>query len=84
MSKIDTVKWLQLSVNNLVERNYLQFIASIWNVDVISEKVSEKIESIGDSAFPYLDMEFFWYDNELHTRVHTSKNAALILKQVFK
>ena len=43
-----------MSVNTLIDGDYLQFTASIWNVDEISSKISNKIESIGNNAFPYI------------------------------
>ena len=55
-SKKDTLKWLnnfQLSLNKLIDGDCLQYIASIWNVDDISNKVLENIETIGDNTFPY-------------------------------
>ena len=95
MSKNDTVKWLndfQLSVNELIEGYYLQFTESIWNIDASSEKISNKIELVDNNAFPYLDMEFFWHDNKLHTKFHIKHNQRLSyleknsthLKQSFK
>ena len=80
MTKNETIKWLndfQMSVNTLIEGNYLQFTALIWNVDESSSKLTDKIDTVGDNAFPYLDMEFFWSDNELHTKVHIKQNQRL-------
>ncbi len=80
MTKNETIKWLndfQMSVNTLIEGNYLKFTASIWNVEESSSKLTDKIDTVGDNAFPYLDMEFFWSNNELHTKVHIKQNQRL-------
>ena len=62
----------------MIDGDYLQFMASIWNVDEISSKITNKIDSIGNNTFPYLNMEFFWSDkHELHTKVYIKQNQRL-------
>ena len=76
------VEWLdgfQAQVNKLTESEHLKFTLDIWNPDSPEEETSsnKRVTINRNSAFPYLDMEFYWLQDKLQFRVHLKPNQLL-------
>lgn len=70
----------QSRVNELIGSDSLQFTMEIWKPDSPPEEVprySDKITICRDEAFPYLDLEMYWRNDELQFRVHLKPNQVL-------
>ena len=76
------VEWLdsfQAQVNKLTGSEHLKFTLDIWNPDSPEEETpsNKRVTIKRNSAFPYLDMEFYWLQDELQFRVHLKPNQLL-------
>ena len=78
----ETCEWLsrfQSRVNELTGSECLQFTVDIWNPDARPDEVpsNDKVTICRDKAFPYLDLEMYWREEELKFRVHMKPNQVL-------
>ena len=74
--------WLdefQARVNQLTESEFLQFTCDIWDPDAPEDEIprNKKVTINRSKHFPYLDMEFFWQNEELKFQVHLKDNQLL-------
>ena len=67
----------QLPINKLINSNYLQFNALIWDISGTTKKVTDKIDRVDDNVFPYLDIEFFWNGNDLNAQIYINPTQHL-------
>eukprot|EP00957_Ditylum_brightwellii_P120209 9172657-Ditylum_brightwellii.AAC.1 len=81
----------QLQVDEVVGGTFFQFTAEVWNPletrklstteeDILADKWrfwAEKVTVIKESAFPYLDMQLLWKDEELYFSVYSKKNQMI-------
>ena len=70
----------QSNVNALIGSDSLVFTMEIWKPDSPPEEVPrnpDKITICRDDAFPYLDLEMYWRNDELQFRVHLKPNQVL-------
>ena len=78
----DLENWLkefQGRVNKLLKSEALQFTAEIWMGDGEigrATKVSG-VKVVSKNAFPYLDIEMFWNNQDLHFKVYKKNNQQL-------
>ena len=83
----DILTWhdnFQAKVNQLTGGDYLQFTCEIWAdpkhqplPQPPTSTTSHLIEINTTQAFPYLDMEFYWYNKALAFKVHLKPNQCL-------
>eukprot|EP00984_Skeletonema_dohrnii_P023783 scaffold12871_cov72-Skeletonema_dohrnii-CCMP3373.AAC.1 len=74
--------WLELfqgRANTLTGSDSLKFTMEIWNPDAPEDEVPrlKKVEIVRKEAFPYLDLEMYWRNEDLQFRVHVKENQAL-------
>ncbi len=69
----------QSRVNETCGSDHLQFTAEIWNCDAPENIVpsNENVKINRKKAFPYLDVEMYWLDDDLKFRVHLKENQLL-------
>ena len=76
----DWYEEFQDRVNTLTGSDSLKFTMEIWKPNSPPEEVprySDKITICTDEAFPYLDLEMYWRNDELQFRVHLKPNQVL-------
>jgi len=79
----EIVSWrnnFQASVNKLTQSEHLQFTVDVWDPDAPTGSVSSDSKFVTictDDAFPYLDMELYWRDDDLKFKVHLKPNQKL-------
>ena len=62
----------------LAEGDYMQFTCSMWTPGANTENgTTSKVTTVTDRAFPYLDMEMKWKDNDLCFGVHVKPNQQI-------
>ena len=71
----DWLKLFQNRVNQLTGSEYLQFTCDVWMSDTPPDlkPKNKKVKINRKSAFPYLDMELNWINDELKFKVHHKK-----------
>ena len=59
---VDWLDMFQKRVNELTGSEHLKFTLDIWDPDSPKDEKpsNERVTSNRSSAFPYLDMEFYW------------------------
>ena len=71
----------QAKVNQLLGSEGLQFTMDIWdanNTQLLPQPANkEKVTICAKNAFPYLDMELYWRNDELKFRVHIKPNQQI-------
>ena len=69
----------QSRVNEICGSDHLQFTAEIWNCDAPKSIVpsNENVKINRKKAFPYLDVEMYWLDDDLKFHVHLKENQLL-------
>jgi len=76
----DWYEEFQSRVNTLIGSDSLKFTMEIWKPNSPPEEVprySDKITICRNDAFPYLDLEMYWRNDELQFRVHLKPNQVL-------
>ena len=75
----DWLKLFQNRVNQLTGSEYLKFTCDVWMPDAPPDlkPKNKKVKINRKSAFPYLDMELCWINDELKFRVHLKKGQLL-------
>ena len=76
----DWLEIFQTRVNEVTGSDSLKFTMEIWNPDSPPDEKprNERVTIVRKEAFPYLDLEMYWREDELKFRVH------LIPSQVLK
>jgi len=74
--------WLdefQSRVNELTGSDSLKFTVEICNPDAPENEVprNKQVTICREDAFPYLDLEMYWREEELKFRVHLKPNQVL-------
>ena len=80
MKKKDVTNWLvsfQQALNIYATNDFLKFTATIWGGDRDDESKNQMVNVDSNEYFPFLDMELFWHNDKLSTRVHLKPNQQL-------
>ena len=66
-------------MNKLLKSEALQFTAEIWMGDgeIGRSTKGSGVKVISKNAFPYLDIEMFWNNQDLHFKVYKKNNQPL-------
>eukprot|EP00957_Ditylum_brightwellii_P161610 12304379-Ditylum_brightwellii.AAC.1 len=86
-----TVRDFQLQVNKVVKGTFFQLTAEVWNsqrtqqLPTVDEEIpteewkfwAEKVTVIDDNAFPYLDMQLSWKQDNLYFLVYSKENQMI-------
>ena len=78
----DICDWLELfqsRVNELCGSDHLKFPVEIWNPDASDSEIprNKKVKINRKSAFPYLDTEMYWHEENMAFKVHRKENQIL-------
>ena len=75
----DWLEKFQSAVDNLTGSHYRQFTAEVWDPDAPADikPRNKKVKINREKTFPYLDMEFYWREEELKFHIHLKENQLL-------
>jgi hypothetical protein len=85
------LRTFQMQVNKVVGGNFFQFTAEVWNpkttrqLPTVDEEIpedewnfwAEKVTVIEENAFPYLDMQLSWRQDNLYFSVYSKENQTI-------
>ena len=80
MKKKDVAQWLdsfQKAINHYATNNFLKFTVTIWGANRDDRSKHPKVSIDTQEYFPFLDMELFWNQEKLSTRIHLKPNQQL-------
>ena len=79
----EIVSWrnnFQAWVDRLTQSEHLQFTVAIWDPDAPAGSVSSDPDFVTictDDVFPYLNMELYWHNDGIKSKVHLKPNQKL-------